>query len=81
MINTGADAVKTRLRKLLEIEKYMPVMTPGELRQLEGGKTDFGAEAIARWEVLLADRVKMINSRFEAAYKRQEELCSQNTAK
>ena len=26
MINTGADAVKTRLRKLLEIEKYMPVM-------------------------------------------------------
>lgn len=81
MINTGADAVKTHLRKLLEIEKYMPVMTPGELRQLEGGKTDFGAEAIARWEVLLADRVKMINSRFEAAYKRQEELCSQNTAK
>lgn len=81
MLNTGADAVKSHLLKLLELEKYMPVMTPDELRLLEDGKTDFGTEAIARWEELLADRSKMINDRFDAAYKRQEELCKQNRAK
>lgn len=81
MLTTGADAVKSHLLKLLELEKYMPVMTPDELRLLEDGKTDFGAEAIARWDELLADRSKMINDRFDAAYKRQEELCKQNRAK
>ena len=81
MLTTGADAVKSHLLKLLELEKYMPVMTPDELRLLEDGKTDFGAEAIARWDELLADRRKKINDRFNAAYKRQEELCKQNRAK
>lgn len=81
MISNGADAVKTHLLKLLELEKYMPVMTPDELRQLEDGQTDFGAEAVARWDELLAERSKKINDRFDAAYKRQEELCKQNRAK
>ena len=81
MLTTGADAVKSHLLKLLELEKYMPVMTPDELRLLEDGKTDFGAEAIARWEELLADRSKMINDRFDAAYKRQDELCRQSKVK
>ena len=81
MLNTGADAVKSHLLKLLELEKYMPVMTPDELRLLEDGQTDFGAEAIARWEELLADRSKMINDRFDAAYKRQDELCRQSKVK
>ena len=81
MLTTGADAVKSHLLKLLELEKYMPVMTPEELRLLEDGQTDFGAESIARWDELLADRSKKINDRFDAAYKRQEELCKQNRAK
>lgn len=81
MLTTGADAVKSHLLKLLELEKYMPVMTPDELRLLEDGKTDFGAEAIARWDELLADRSKMINDRFDAAYKRQDELCRQSKVK
>ena len=81
MLNTGADAVKSHLLKLLELEKYMPVMTPDELRQLEEGQIDFGAEAIARWDELLADRSKIINARFDAAYKRQKELCKQNKVK
>ena len=81
MLNTGADAVKSHLLKLLELEKYMPVMTPDELRLLEEGQTDFDAETVIRWEELLADRSKKINDRFNAAYKRQEELCKQNRAK
>lgn len=81
MLNTGADAVKSHLLKLLELEKYMPVMTPDELRLLEDGQTDFDAETVIRWEELLADRSKKINDRFNAAYKKQEELCKQNKAK
>lgn len=81
MLNTGADAVKSHLLKLLELEKYMPVMTPEELRLLEDGQTDFDAETVIRWEELLADRSKKINDRFNAAYKRQEKLCKQNRAK
>lgn len=81
MISTGADAVKTHLLKLLELERYMPVMTPDELRQLENGQTDFGADAVARWDALLSERNQKINDRFDAAYKRQEELCKQNKAK
>ena len=81
MLNTGADAVKSHLLKLLEIEKYMPVMTPDELRLLEDGQTDFDAETVIRWEELLADRSKKINDRFNAAYKKQEELCKQDKAK
>lgn len=81
MLNTGADAVKSHLLKLLELEKYMPVMTPDELRLLEDGQTDFDAETVIHWEELLADRSKKINDRFNAAYKRQEELCKQDKAK
>lgn len=81
MLNTGADAVKNHLLKLLELEKYMPVMTPDELRLLEDGQTDFDAETVIRWEELLADRSKKINDRFNAAYKKQEELCKQDKAK
>lgn len=81
MISTGADAVKSHLLKLLELEKYMPVMTPDELRLLEDGQTDFDAETVIRWEELLADRSKKINDRFNAAYKKQEELCKQDKAK
>lgn len=80
MLNTGADAVKIHLLKLLELEKYMPVMTPDELRLLEDGQTDFDAETVIRWEELLADRSKKINDRFNAAYKKQEELCKQDKA-
>ena len=81
MLNTGADAVKSHLLKLLELEKYMPVMTTDELRLLEDGQTDFDADTVIRWEERLADRSKKINDRFNAAYKKQEELCKQNKAK
>ena len=81
MLNTGADAVKSHLLKLLELEKYMPVMTPDELRLLEDGQTDFDAETVIRWEELLSERRKKINDRFDAAYKKQEELCRQSKAK
>lgn len=81
MITSGADEIKQRLLRLLEIEKYMPVMSPDELRELQEGKSIFDASTIARWEQLLEERNKKIQDRFDAAYKRQKELCKQNEAK
>lgn len=81
MITSGADEMKRRLFRLLEIEKYMPVMTPDELRDITDGKCEFDAATVERWGGLLDKRNKEINDRFSAAYKRQEELCSQNKAK
>lgn len=81
MITSGADEMKRRLFRLLEIEKYMPVMTPSELRDITDGKYDFDTATFERWDALLDKRKKEINDRFSAAYKRQEELCSQNKAK
>ena len=81
MITTGADEVKRHLFRLLEIEKYMPVMTPEELREIQEGRSEFDAATVERWSQLLADRDEQINERFAAAYKRQEELCKQNKVK
>lgn len=81
MISTGADKVKMHLLKLLETEKYMSVMSPGELRQLEEGKSDFDTETVEKWKSLLEKRNNEIQSRFDAAYKKQEELCNQKRVK
>lgn len=81
MISSGANELKDRLMKLLEIEKYMPVMTPDELNEVSNGKYDFDSSIIYRWNELLQKRKDEIKHRFDAAYKKQEELCSQNKAK
>ena len=81
MITSGVDEMKKRLFRLLEIEKYMPVMTPDELRCVTDGTYDFDENTVKNWDLLLNKRNKEINDRFSAAYKRQEELCSQNKAK
>lgn len=81
MITTGADEVKQHLLRLLEIEKYMPVMTPEELRELQDGRSEFDAATVERWAQLLDERNRKIQSRFDAAYKKQRVLCKQNEAK
>ncbi len=80
MISSGANEMKDRLMKLLEIEKYMPVMTPEELNEVSNGRCDFDSSYIYKWNELLEKRNNEIKNRFDAAYKRQEELCSQNKA-
>ncbi|GHT55178.1 hypothetical protein FACS189451_09230 [Bacteroidia bacterium] len=81
MISTGADKVKMHLLQLLEIEKYMPVMSPDELRELENGRSNFDEETIERWENLLNEKNNKIQARFDAAYKKQNELCNQKPVK
>jgi len=81
MISVRTDKVKMRLLQLLEIEKYVPVMSPDELHELEEGKSDFNKETIDKWENLLIEKNNMIQARFNEAYNKQEELCNQKTVK
>lgn len=56
MVNTGEATLKAHLLKLLELDKYLPVMTPQELNELQNGKTDFDMETTERWKSLLTTR-------------------------
>ena len=68
------------ISRLLDIEKYMPVMTPFELREFEQTvtgrkKTDFSPETVEKWERLLQDRNENINAKFKAANSKSDKLC------
>jgi transcriptional regulator with XRE-family HTH domain len=74
------------ISKLLDIEKYMPVMSPVELREFEQvvtgkKKADFSPDMLEKWERLLSEREDKINTKFKAANAKSEELCRQKKAK
>lgn len=50
-----SDNAMHRLLRLIELERYMPVMSGDELRMLEAGKVDWDADSISRWERLLSE--------------------------
>lgn len=80
--NPAASAIKDRLQRLLELEKYMRVMTPNELKQVtEGENLDFPPEAFEKWKKLLDDKNKEWEERQAIAMKKQKELCKQKIAK
>lgn len=57
--NPATSVIKDRLQRLLELEKYMKVMTPAELHQItEGENLDFPQETFDKWEKLLEERDK-----------------------
>lgn len=78
-----ADIRKTMLENmlaLLDIEKYMPVMTPEELRDYElivigHKKPDFSPELVAKWQRLLQERENKIDAKFKAANAHSEKIC------
>lgn len=65
---------------ILEIEKYLPIMTPAEVREFEQMcvgevKPQFSPSQVADWQAKLADRNESINAKFNEA------LCKQPKAK
>ncbi len=71
---------------LIELERFVPVMSAKELRELERSfagieKASFSPETVQRWEQLLFARENELNARFAAAYKKSDKLCSQRKAK
>ena len=80
--NPAASAIKDRLQRLLELEKYMRVMTPDELKQVtEGENLDFPPETFEKWKKLLDDKNKEWEERQAAAMEKQQKLCKQRKAK
>lgn len=80
--NPAASAIKDRLQRLLELEQYMRVMTPDELKQVtEGENLNFPPETFENWKKLLDDKNKEWEERQAAAMKKQQELCNQKKVK
>ncbi|MDR0658814.1 MAG: hypothetical protein LBG18_07790 [Mediterranea sp.] len=84
IISVKYDDIRKKMHdsisKLLDMEKYMPVMSPEELREFEmivsgKRKADFSPETVGKWEVLLQQRDEEINARFKAANSKSKGLC------
>ena len=72
--------------QVMEIERFIPVMTPDELcmfeRQVKDGeKADFSPETLQSWRERLNIREREINAKFATATAKSEEQCRQRTAK
>ena len=68
-------SIKKRLSRLLEIEKYIPFMSPEELRQItEGENLNFSQERIELWQQKFVEREVERKNRQSAAMEKQKEL-------
>ena len=83
------DIRKTMLSNMisvLDVEKFMPIMTPEELHNFEqiitgGKKPDFSPAVLEKWQTLLSERGDKLNTRFKAASGKSETICRQKKTK
>lgn len=80
MMADATAGVRNKLLRILDLERYIPVMTEDEVGMLADGKTDFPADTVARWQTDLDIRKEKIDARFREAYKRQEELSANRSS-
>lgn len=71
---------------VLDMEKYMVVMTPDELNYYEqviagNKKPDFSPALLEKWQELLQGREDEINAKFKAATGKSDKICRQKKAK
>ncbi len=72
MLKSRSNAMRTRLYRLLELERYMPVMNDEELGNFSAGRDDFPAETIERWERLLTSANAKRDAKITAAMERSK---------
>lgn len=72
MLDASIEGVKKHLMHLLQIEKYMPVMTADEQQRMLAGE-EFNEEDILRWQDLLDKKNEDIMMRYIASIKKQQE--------
>lgn len=75
----------THIKKVLELEMFLPVMTPEEMKKYEGMLTsheddDFSQAARTRWIAKTAERQMEVELKVSEAMKKSDELCRQETA-
>ena len=71
------QGVFSHIEKVLNIERYLPYMTPKELSVteaslLKGSTPVFDRERIDEWERRIAEREGLIREKFEQAQQKQE---------
>lgn len=72
--------------QVMELERFIPVMTPEELRLFErqvkdGEKANFSLDTLQSWRERLNLREKEMNAKFATAIAKSDEVCRQKTAK
>lgn len=75
-----------QIQAILEIEKYIPVMSPEELREYEqavrNGRTPvYSSDTLEKWREQANAREQEMEARFAAAIAKSTELCNQRTVK
>lgn len=76
----------SHVQSLLELEKYIPVMTGEEVREFEdaiktGRNPIYNPETLSDMSRRLSDRTEQINAKFTQATAKSDKLCRQQTAK
>jgi transcriptional regulator with XRE-family HTH domain len=71
---------------LLDLEKFIPVMTGEEIREFEeaiktGRKPSYNPDTLSDMTRRLIDRTENLNAKFAQATAKSDELCKQKTAK
>lgn len=79
-------AMLDNMLTVLDMEKYMPVMTPEELwvyEQMVTGnrKPDFSPVQVAKWQGLLNERNEKLSAKFNAANNESDRICRRMKAK
>ena len=78
--------VMNSVQTMLDIDRFVPVMSSEELRQFEeyiknGSVPVFSPDTVAKWEELITESKKNLEAKFKAANIKSEELCKQKTVK
>ena len=74
------------VQAVLEIEKYIPYMSPAELHEYEqavttGRKPVFSPDTLSSWQQRASERETELGAKFAAANAKSDKLCRQRTAK
>lgn len=74
------------IQAILEIEKYIPFMSPDELHEYEQAITEnrspvFSLDTLSSWRLRASERENDLNVKFAKANAKSDELCKQSTAK
>lgn len=73
MLAPSVDAMKQHLFRLLEIERYLPVMTAEEQQRVIAGDLNFDEATFTKWQGLLVEKNAQLKARFKEAYERQKQ--------
>lgn len=82
----GQQEYFANILAVLEIEKYIPFMSPDELNEYEQAVTTcrepvFSPDTLVSWKRRASEREKDLDAKFAAANAKSEKLCKRQTAK